>query len=158
MDKSEILARFSKIRVVTRDGEKALHKPLLLLLVLGKYSRGCSRIIPFKDLENELTNLLKKCGPISKSSNPHLPFWHLQNDGIWELINDENLRDRKGHSDPTSKLMIDQNVMGGLTKEIYKAIKQDPGLLRELVQLLVDQFIPKQHAKSALRDVGLEQG
>lgn len=158
MDKSEIRSKFSKIKVITRDGEKALHKPLLLLLVLGKYSRGQSRIIPFTDVEKELTSLLKKYGPTSKSSNPHLPFWHLQNDGIWELINDDNLRDRKGHSEPTSKQMIDQNVMGGLTKEIYQGIKLDPGLLRELVQLLVDAFIPKQHAKSVLRDVGLGQG
>lgn len=158
MDKSEIRVKFSKIKVVTRDGEKALHKPLLLLLVLGKYSRGQTRIIPFKDVEKELTSLLKKYGPTSKSYNPHLPFWHLQNDGIWELINDENLKDRKGHSTPTSKQMIDQNLMGGLLKDIYQAITQDPGLLQELVQLLVDGFIPKQHAKSVLQDMGLEQG
>lgn len=158
MDNNEIRARLSKIKVATYNGEKTLHKPLLLLLFLGKYTRQEPRVIPYKDIEKELVILLTKYGPVTSSYHPEFPFWNLKNDGIWELINDENVQNLKGHVYPSRKEMIDQNVMGGLTKEIYLAIKQDPALLQELVQLLVDGFIPKQHANSVLRDVGLEQG
>jgi putative restriction endonuclease len=125
MECAEILTKFSKIKIAINDGQKALHKPLLLLLVLARYFRGGARIIPFKEIEPELTSLLQKYGPASKSTYPQLPFWHLQNDGIWELVNNEKLLDRKANDEPTRKMLIDQNVMGGLTKEIYLAVSQD---------------------------------
>lgn len=127
-----------------------------LLLVLAMYSRGGARIIPFKDIETELTSLLQKYGPASKSTNPHLPFWHLQNDGIWELVNNEKLLDRKANDEPTRKMLIDQNVMGGLTKEIYLTIIQDPTLLHELIRIITVRYIPREYAEAVLRDVGLD--
>lgn len=156
MEKDEILGKFKKIKVATYDGERALHKPFLLLLLLGRYARRQPRMVSYKDIEKELVILLTKYGPVRSAYHPEFPFWHLQNDGIWELVNVENLQAMKGHSQPGRRQLIDQNVIGGLTKEIYLAIHQNPGLLRDLVQVLVDEFIPKQYAESVLRDVGLD--
>lgn len=156
MEKDEILNKFDKIKTASLDGQKALHKPLLLLLVLSRYARGGARMLPFKDIEADLTRLLQKYSLASKSANPQLPFWRLQNDGIWELVNNEKLLGRKISDEPTRKMLIDQNVMGGLTKEIYLAIIQDPTFLAALARIITDRYIPQGHAEDVLRDVGLD--
>ncbi len=48
-------------------------------------------------------------------------------------------------------------MMGGLTKEIYLFINQDPTFLRELVHIILEEHVPKHLAAELLHDEGLDQ-
>ncbi len=86
MDRAELIRLFETFRLWTSGGERAPHKPLLLLYAIGKLLRGEDRLISYTDdIEDNLRNLLRDFGPRRDSYNPHFPFWRLQNDGIWEV-------------------------------------------------------------------------
>jgi putative restriction endonuclease len=59
----EILDRFAKITVWKAGGERAPHKPLLILYALAALQRGEDRLIPFDRIEEDLGRLLRDFGP-----------------------------------------------------------------------------------------------
>lgn len=85
MTRDEVLAAFVRIRVWQRGDRRAVHKPLLVLLALGRLARGEAPIVEFSDIEDKLGRLLKEFGPSRSESTRHNPFWHLRTDGIWQL-------------------------------------------------------------------------
>lgn len=100
MDKDDIRRKFSEISIWKRGAERAPHKPLLLLLSLAKCASNEDRLIPYLKVDKELGVLLREFGPTRKSYHPEYPFWWLRSDGIWELVNAENVETRKNHSNP----------------------------------------------------------
>jgi putative restriction endonuclease len=81
----ELLQRFQNLNVWRRRDERAPHKPLLILLALGRLESGGQRLTPFDQIEEKLARLLEEFGPPRKSPHPELPFYHLTNDGVWEI-------------------------------------------------------------------------
>ena len=75
-----------------RGGQRAVHKPLLVLYVIGKLLNGEDRYIPFATIEDDLRNLLREFGPWRKNYQPQHPFWRLQNDEIWEIRHADQIR------------------------------------------------------------------
>src|ERR1019366_8446244 len=65
-----------------RGGERAPHKPLLLLYVLGRLQRTGSASVSFADAEPDLARLLEEFGP-PRHTSPGYPFHHLTTDGLW---------------------------------------------------------------------------
>jgi hypothetical protein len=63
--------RFGSLNVWRRGGERAPHKPLLLLLTLARIARGGDRLVHFGEVEEPLRTLLVEFGPPRKSQNPH---------------------------------------------------------------------------------------
>jgi hypothetical protein len=55
---ADILARVGSLNLWKRHGERAPHKPLLLLLALGRLQRGEPRLAPFIGIEPRLNELL----------------------------------------------------------------------------------------------------
>jgi hypothetical protein len=58
------------------------HKPLLVLYALGRWGRGDPGAIPFRNVDRDLTPMLKEFGPRRQSYHPEYPFWRSQNDGV----------------------------------------------------------------------------
>lgn len=91
MKSDEILRAFDSIRVWQQGGHRAPHKPLLILLALGRLVRGEPPIVEFTVIEDKLKSLLAEFGPSSAPTSRHYPFWHLatdrssRNDPLWEL-------------------------------------------------------------------------
>src|SRR6516225_6701964 len=54
---------FDRLNVWSRNGQRAPHKPLLVLYALGRWSRGDAGPIPFRDVDRDLTPMLKEFGP-----------------------------------------------------------------------------------------------
>ena len=63
MNRDEFLKKIERINVWQRRGERAPHKPLLLLLALGRVLRMEERLAPYMQVESRLTDLLKNFGP-----------------------------------------------------------------------------------------------
>lgn len=80
MSDNEVMTKISNLKVWNRAGVRAPHKPLLILVALGRLSREERRLIRFTETRAELTSLLRDFGPPRKSYHPEYPFWHLQSD------------------------------------------------------------------------------
>ena len=100
MEAQELANRVGNLNVWKRGSERAPHKSLLLLYALGRLQKGEDAVIPFSDVNRDLTSLLEEFGPTRRSYHPEYPFWRLQKDGLWELQETEGLETRKGNTDP----------------------------------------------------------
>jgi putative restriction endonuclease len=99
LDRKQVLRLFDQINVWKRGGQRAPHKPLLLLYALSKCARDGEREIPYAEVDEKLKPLLEEFGPARKSYHTEYPFWRLQNDGIWELSDTAKLERRSSNTD-----------------------------------------------------------
>lgn len=127
------------LRVWQRGGQRAPHKPLLVLLLLGRSLQGRQRLVPFTDIEEDLRGLLRDFGPPRRSHHPELPFWHLQSDGIWELPEADRTRLRPGGSPPVSSV---RTLTGGIPEPLWHRLRDDPDLTRDLARRLLESHFP----------------
>jgi len=156
VDRAQLRSLFENVNVWKRGSERAPHKPLLLLYALGKCSRGEPRPIPYSEVDQDLQRLLREFGPSRKSYHPEYPFWWLQNDGLWELSEIENLETRKGHTDLKKSELLRYNVTGGFPEPIYNLLCQDSQLVAEITQEVLDRSFPSSIHEDILDAVGIE--
>jgi putative restriction endonuclease len=102
MNRSEFLDRITNVTQWSRKGERAPHKPLLLLLVLARCARGEGREVACREIDQPLFDLLREFGPSRRSTHPEYPFWHLQSDGIW-IVRDAELLERRSSNNNVSR-------------------------------------------------------
>jgi hypothetical protein len=74
----KIPEKFRHLNLWKRGDERAPHKPLLVLLALGRLQAGDDRLLPYDEIDRPLACLLTEFGPPRKSPHPELPFFHLQ--------------------------------------------------------------------------------
>lgn len=152
MTREELLRRIAKLRQHQSGGERAPHKPLLLLLALGRAARGESRLASYAHYWHErLGDLLRDFGPPRKSVNPHLPFWHLRSDGLWEI---EGRVPRHGPA-PSPGTLKKLGVTGGLPARVEDLLKREPDLLQIVAAQLLNANFPKSLHDTILQEVGL---
>ena len=88
---SEVLGRFASLRQHQRDGHRSPHKPLLVLLALGRMAAGGSSELPWSIAESALADLIAEFGPPSRTGRAQsaaYPFTRLRTDGVWILDQD----------------------------------------------------------------------
>lgn len=143
------------LNVWKRGGQRAPHKPLLLLLALARVARGEPRLIPFGEIDEPLQGLLKRYGPPRKSYHPEYPFWRLQNDGLWEVPGSEHLTRRGGQTDVLKSELLKYSVVGGFPEPIYALLRKDATLRMQLASSLLDAHFPASLHADILSEVGL---
>lgn len=139
------LRRVAAVRQWRKDGERAPHKPLLLLYALGRAANGLGGPITYRDAEPDLSRLLDDYGPPRKSQAAY-PFRRLANDeGLW-LVTTPSGED-PGDSAGRLKTL---EATGTLSPELESAVRADPGLLVLLARfLLEDNWPPSLHDEIA---------
>lgn len=139
------LSRVARVRQFRKGGERAPHKPLLLLYALGRVASGAGGPIPYRQAEPQLSLLLDEFGPPRKSHASY-PFRRLANDdGIWVLTTPSG----EDPGDSAGRLRA-LDAVGSLTPELEKALRADPGLLVLLARfLLEDNWPPSLHDEIA---------
>lgn len=155
MDDSSVIECFQRLTVWRRGDERAPHKPLLILLALGRYYAGGSRLIPYSELDRPLKQLLDAFGSPRKSQHTEYPFWRLQNDGVWELKNVERCQSRKSNSDAKKSELLKYAVVGGLRAELYDACIERPHLFWQVSSDLLERCFPDSLHQDILEAVGL---
>ena len=128
MGREGITDSFERLNVWSRGGQRAPHKPLLVLYALGHWARGERGDIPFRDVDRDLTALLKEFGPPRQSYHPQYPFWRLQNDGVWTVTAAGTLKAHKGNTDPPKGELLAHDARGGFSPEVQAALRADPRL------------------------------
>ena len=152
-----LIQRFRGLNVWRRGDERAPHKPLLVLYALGQLQAGAERLIPFDQLERPLERLLEEFGPPRESTHPELPFYHLQNDGVWQIEEGAHpLTRRKGSKNPLRTELRKWHVGGGFTNEIFEELKRRPEAVRELAREILASHFPDSLHSSIASATGLD--
>lgn len=136
------IERVERLRRWTRDGERAPHKPLLLLYALGRYQADGGAPMHFSEAEGQLGQLLTEFGPPRKTS-PGYPFHHLTNDGLWIV------RTSDGGTSPGPNVgaLRTSDAEGSLSPDLLHALNSDSHLLAQLARAILDaNFEPSLHA------------
>ena len=148
---NSILSKFQKISSWKRKGERAPHKPLLILFAIGEFLNGKTDIL-FSDAQPKLTSLLQEFGPPRKSFRPEYPFVRLSNDSIWELSNQPLLTTK----DYSKSFLKKEKVAGKFKPSVLEEFKKNPKTISEIVEYLLDKNFPSSLHQDILNAVGIE--
>jgi putative restriction endonuclease len=149
-DAPQILDRLSALRQHQQDGRRSPHKPLLVLLALGRLATTGTSALPWSEAESELADLLQEFGPTSRTGRAQsaaYPFTRLRADGVWVL-------DRDVPMDTVGPLR--EGVTGRLEASLEQALRDRPELIRTAARSLVDTHFPGTVAPDVLMAVGLD--
>ena len=165
MTPEHLLEAFDRLNVWRKRGVRAPHKPLLLLLVLGRVWRGEPRLASYgRDVHQSLKRLLTDFGAPRSHVRPERPFWHLRSDRLpsdhsqsgsgklWELAGGEGISVRPG---PTAAILMKQDVRGGLASPLHRLLRSQPGLVREAADRLLHGHFPESMHDAIRERVGL---
>ena len=148
-DRGEWLARIASIRQWSRAGERAPHKPLLLLYAFGRLHRTGESAVSYGDAEPDLQRLLADYGP-PRATSPAYPFHYLQSDGLWTVDSPE------GDPGASAGRLRSSGAVGSLVPELEEALRRDPGLLVLGTRLLLDANFPESLRTELCEAVGLD--
>ena len=146
--------KVDQLTVWSQDGERAPHKPLLLLLVLARRSQRLPDEVSFAEIEEKLTDLLVEFGPLRHSYHPEYPFWRLQQDGIWEVTSDIPLSTPL-HANALVTELRQNNARGRLPQWASDELRANPGLLIEVAESTLDRHFPDSLHEDIAAAVGL---
>lgn len=138
-----------------RGSQRAVHKPLLSLLLIARAAAGEERRVSFADLEESLERLLREFGPHRKSYHPELPFWHLQTDGFWVVEGGVALPKKKGSLSPSRGTLLKADAVGSVPERLWKTLTDKPGLRAELAEKLLYSFWPETYHDAIRAAIGL---
>jgi hypothetical protein len=149
-DREWVLARLAGLRLHQRDGRRSPHKPLLVLLALGRLANTGSSALPWTQAQVQLADVLAEFGPASRTSRSQsaaYPFTRLRSDFIWML----------DHDVPMDKVgpLTAWQVTGSFTPQVERILADDPGLVASAARALVDSHFPDTVAADVLAAVGL---
>ncbi len=153
MDSKQLKKVFSELNTWKRGGERAPHKPLLLLYYFGRISRGEPRMAHYQEIKDKLRYLLYEFGP-PRLIRTNYPFVRMQNDGIWEISGKTVLDTRK---DWSNKTLIENETLGGFTEEVYSILLKNKKLIEELSSILLELNFPESMHEDILDAVGLSK-
>ncbi|MDE2928282.1 MAG: HNH endonuclease [Acidobacteriota bacterium] len=142
MTRKRLLDLFENLYVWKRRGIRAPHKPLLLLLALGRVLDGRERLVPYTQIENSLKELLRRFGPPRKAFHPEFPFNRLRNDKLWEVPGSEILS-RTASRDFLVGELREHGIKGGFPEWAYELLRNDSEIAREAAQGLLDAHFPE---------------
>jgi putative restriction endonuclease len=132
----------AELRTYARGGRRAVHKPLMLLLLLARAERGASPEIRYVEFHEELSRLLNEFGPPRGRPQTEFPFWHLQSEGVWVVRDADRIPLRKGASNPARGTLVTRDAAGYVPPRLWAAIERDAGLRTELGQRILSEFWP----------------
>ena len=155
MDRELIIQKFATLGIWRREGERAPHKPLLVLYAIGKLLRGESRLIPYCEVDERLGKLLQEFGPRRSRQGSQYPFWRLRNDSVWEVTDaDQIVPNASGDASKTD--LLARSVSGGFREVIATQLQSDSKLTFEIIHNLLDAHFPPSIHGDILQAVNIE--
>jgi putative restriction endonuclease len=148
---ASVLARLGSLRQHQRDGQRSPHKPLLVLLALGRLATAGSSELRWAEARAKLADLIAEFGPSSRTGRVQsaaYPFTRLRTDGIWVLDQDVPM-DLAG---PLNRA----HVNGRLEESAEAALRARPALIGAAARELVLSNFPATVAPDVLEAVGLD--
>ncbi|MCY3775601.1 MAG: hypothetical protein OXH11_06430, partial [Candidatus Aminicenantes bacterium] len=141
MTREKLLDLFSNLHVWKQRGVRAPHKPLLLLLALGRVANQEERLVPYTRIEGRMEKLLRRFGPLRQKHHPEFPFGRLPSDSLWVISGSETLS-RTSSGDLLVSELRELGVKGGFPELVHELLFRHPALLQEAAQGLLDAHFP----------------
>ena len=138
-NEKDILDRISQIKFWQRNGKRAPHKPLLLLLTLGRIHQGKDRLQSWTEIRAELTTLLNSYGRVQSKQVPQEPYKRLPNGALWEIVDSDGFI--LGYK-PNAGLNQLADTKGGLPVTDYQMLRENPGIIFDCAQLILKAHFP----------------
>ena len=142
MTRERLLDLFKNLQVWKRHGVRAPHKPLLLLLALGRVLNNKDRLVSYSEIEVPMKGLLRRFGPPRGSFHPEYPFSRLPRDQLWDIPGSENLFRIPGREYRVRELR-DHDVKGGFPVWVYDFLRRHSDIARDAAQGLLDAHFPE---------------
>jgi putative restriction endonuclease len=143
--RDELLARLAGLRQANISGQRAPHKPLLLLWLFARFAATGSSAASYEQAEAPVSQLINDFGPpvvspAAARQRAAMPFVHLERE-LWDL------RDASGRpigpDVPESRGWLLERGAAGRLRSPVDQLLADPAVLAAAVRLLLDQhFTP----------------
>ncbi len=157
MTSKRFLHLLTRLRVRSQAGERAPHKPLLLLLAMGNLCRGEPRLLPYGNIAVRLIDLLARFGPYTyrRSRRPQDPIYRLQFDDLWELHGHVPPVGEDGA--PSHKQLKRSDVSAGFPEEVHSLLVAHPEVMWMGAQYLLDSYFAESLHDDLVTDVGIHR-
>lgn len=152
MNPDELRRRVESINVAARNGRRAPHKPLLLLLALRRMLQGRPRLATYTEIKEELRPLLKQFNGQVATQHPEQPFTFLENDDLWEISPPDLPQTNWGIA---SAVLTRAGAEGGFPEDVYNLLKSDPSLVNQIIAILLAKHFAPSLYGDILEAVGL---
>ena len=155
MDQVTLLNQFQNIRQASISGNRAPHKPLLLLYILSKlWIEKNNRLFSYKEIKPKLTELLNRFYESKKKQNTRDPFTRLLTDQIgWELNGVEGI-DRSHISLLSERDLVDRGVTCGFNHATMKMLLGQSNLILRLAYFLLCKNFPESYFSAICQELG----
>ena len=147
----DLVSRLTSPNQYSRDGHRAPHKPLLVLMALGNLASEGTSAVEWSTAESQLSELIAEFGPTSATSaaqSAAYPFTRLRSDHVWILNHDVAM-------DSVTELRS-QPTVGRFVPELESALKSDPTRLLAVARSVVSSQFPPSLVADVLSAVGLD--
>lgn len=156
MTPDEFFRLVAEVRSRSVGGRRKPHKPLLLLLALGRVARGEPRLGTYADdLEEPMKRLLASFGRPGDAPRPVAPFGRLPSDGLWEIPGGETLS-RTASGDLHTGPLRERRVRGGFPERLHDLLCRQPELVERAASRLLGDNFPESLHQQIRDEVGLE--
>ena len=147
MTPEQVLERLAAVRIDRSHGGRAPHKPLMLLLALGRVGSGPKgRLIPYETADERFKELWQEFGRPGTSPRAYYPFGRLRNDDrLWEIPEESQLSTGRA-----ADLLVSEakglGITGGFREDVHDLLCRHPELVsRAAHQILSEHFPPSIH-------------
>ena len=157
---SSLFNVLKSVSVWKRGGQRAPHKPLLLLMAIAAVQRGEPRLRRYDDIEGELKLLLSDFGPKRKVGHPEYPFWRLRSDGaFWDIPESdqaiaESPNFSKSGNIPAGALRK-VNARGGFSQSVFELIGAKSEFASKIISEILAEHFPTSVHDDLLDAVGM---
>ena len=155
MDSEAIIQKFQSLNLGQSGGKRAPHKPLLVMYAIRRLLRDGARLLRYSEIHSNLRRLLEEFGPAEAEPRPYYPFWHLKNDGVWEIPDAKKIR-QTASEDPFKGDLDRHDVSGGFPEIIADQLQNDSALSLEIIQSLLEDHFPYSIHEDILRAVEID--
>jgi putative restriction endonuclease len=149
------LEQITRLRTWKRDERRAVHKPLLTLLILARAEHGSANSFFYHDLEAQLRSLLRQFGPSTKTHHAEFPFWHLQSDGFWTVDGAASLPLKTSGKSPSRKTLLSESAHAQVEAKLWQELCHNGPLREQAVETLLFDFWPESLHSSIRSALGL---
>lgn len=151
-DKREnVLEMLTSFRQHQRNGHRSPHKPLLMLLALGRLATTDSSAVPWSVAEHALADLIAEFGQPTKTGRAQsaaYPFTRLRADGVWILDTDVPM--------DLVRPLTKGSVTGSLPSPLEAALRANPALIMDAARMLATSNFPDTIVPDVLQAVGFD--
>jgi putative restriction endonuclease len=154
MKRDAVFQRFSTLTLFKQGSQRAPNKPLLILFALSELER-CNRWLEYNYIDEHVTHLLEEFGRPVENHRVHYPFWRLQNDGVWTVLEAGKIRLTES-GDPYVGDLKKHEVTAGFSEDVFSVLREDASLRHQIAHAILVEHFPYTMHQDILDAVGLD--